>query len=78
MKNKEKDLTYEEAIEELKEIIEELEGDGLSLDESVGKFKRGIVLYNYCNTTLNDVEGEVKILLGKDTELNEELFELEV
>ncbi|CCQ96006.1 Exodeoxyribonuclease 7 small subunit [[Clostridium] ultunense Esp] len=62
-------LTYEEAIKELEQIIEDLEEKDLSLMDSLEKFKRGVNLYNYCNEILKDVEGEVKILL-KDEEGN--------
>ena len=61
MKNK--DLTYEDAILKLESILEELEEDGCTLDESIDKFKKGIELYNYCNSLLYKAEGEVKILL---------------
>lgn len=61
MKNK--NLTYEDAILKLESILEELEEDGCTLDESINKFKKGIELYNYCNNLLYKAEGEVKILL---------------
>lgn len=72
-------MTYEEAVEALEKIIEELENDNLSLKDSMEKFKRGIALYNHCNDILNKLEGEIKILI-KDDEgtLNEEDFSLEV
>ncbi len=76
---KKNDLTYEEAVKELEEILEDLEKDNLSLNESLEKFKRGIALYDHCNKILNNVEGEIKILL-KDEEgnLDEEDFNMEV
>ena len=61
MKNK--DLTYENAILKLESILEELEDDSCTLDESIDKFKKGIELYKYCNNLLHKAEGEVKILL---------------
>ena len=77
MKNN--DLTYEKALKELEEILEDLENDNLSLNESLEKFKRGIALYNHCNEILNHAEGEIKILL-KDEEgsFQEEDFDMEV
>ena len=76
---KKNDLTYEDAVIELEEILEDLEKDNFSLNESLEKFKRGIALYNYCNEILKDVEGEIKIIL-KDEEgsLDEEDFTMEV
>lgn len=73
------DLTYEEAVKELEEILEELEGETLSLNDSLDKFKKGITLYNYCNNMLNKVEEEVKVLLkDENNNLNEEDFKMEV
>lgn len=72
-------LTYEEAVRELEEIIEELESENLPLKDSMEKFKKGMALYNHCNEILNKVEGEIKVLL-KDDEgiLYEEDFFVEV
>ncbi len=73
------DLTYEEALKELEQIVEDLEKDQLSLEESLKKFKRGVELYNYCNKILTQVEGEVKILLKDDDgDLREDDFFVEV
>lgn len=68
------DLTYEEALEQLNEILEELDKDKSSLDESLDNFKKGIKLYNYCNNLLSKVEGEVTLLLKDDFE---EIVEVE-
>lgn len=62
------DLTYEEALDKLNEILEELEKNDSSLDKSIEKFKKGIKLYNYCNNLLSKAEGEVKLLLKDDFE----------
>ena len=59
-------LTYEETISELESILEDLEGDGCTLNESIDKFKKGMELYNYCNDLLSQAEGEIKILLKDD------------
>lgn len=73
------DLTYEEAVKELEEILEDLESEDLSLNESLEKFKRGVALYKACNEILNNVEGEVKILLEDgEGNLKEEDFQMEV
>ena len=76
---KKNDLTYEEAVKELEEILEDLEQDNISLNESLEKFKRGVELYNHCNEILNHVEGEIKILFkDEDGNLDEEDFNMEV
>lgn len=74
-----RNLSYEEALKELEQIIEELEEDNLSLKDSLEKFKRGVFLYNYCNEILRNVEGEIKILIvDENGDLEEKDFYLEV
>lgn len=56
------DLSYEEAMKQLEEIIEKLEKED-TLDETLKQYKRGMELYNYCCEILKKAEGEVKIIL---------------
>lgn len=73
------DMSYEEAIKELEDILEDLEREDITLEDSLKKFKRGVALYNYCNGILKDMEGEVKILLEDDEgNMTEEDFQMEV
>ena len=54
----EKDLTFEEAIQNLENIVNELETGKLTLDESVKKFEEGIALQwnvRECRKTNNSV-----------------------
>lgn len=55
--------TFEEALSELKEIIEKLEDGDLSLEESVSLFERGIKLVDLCYCRLNEVQRKVEILV---------------
>lgn len=59
-------LTYEETISELESILGDLEADKCTLNESIDKFKKGVSLYNHCNSLLSKAEGEIKILLKDD------------
>ena len=69
-------LTFEEAIQNLEKIVEELENGKLSLDESVKKFKNGIELAKYCNETLEQAEKQISILLEYENgEMVEENFD---
>lgn len=71
---KEKKVSYEEAVEELEDIVNKLERDESSLSDSVELFKKGVELYKYCNNLLSKAEGEVKILLDDS---NDSLLELD-
>ena len=74
----EKELTFEEAIENLEKIVGDLETGELSLDKSVENFKKGMELSNYCNKLLDDAEKTISILVEqKDGSIKEENFDIE-
>ena len=76
MENKE--LTFEEAIEDLEKIVTELENGDLPLDKSVENFKKGMELSNYCSKLLDDAEKTISILIEqRDGTIKEENFEVE-
>lgn len=76
MKNK--DLTFEEAIENLEKIVNGLENGELPLDKSVENFKKGMELSNYCSKLLDDAEKTISILVEqRDGTMQEENFEVE-
>lgn len=73
MKNK----SFEEAIEELEKVVDELENSNLTLDESVKRFQTGVELSTYCNKLLDDAEKKISILLEKnDGTIDEKDFAL--
>jgi exodeoxyribonuclease VII small subunit len=68
------ELNYEEALNKLEALLEQLEDEGLRLDESVEKFKDAMELYSYCRSILTKAEGEVKMILEKDGRIQETDF----
>ena len=75
---KEKNLTFEEAMDNLEEIVKKLESGELPLDESVKCFKQGMKLSNYCSKLLEDAEKSISILVEqRDGTMQEEKFEAE-
>ena len=57
---KEKDLSFEEAIEELEKVVGELETGDLPLEKSVTNFKKGMELSNYCSKLLDQRDGTIR------------------
>lgn len=51
--------TYEEAMARLDEIIDLLENNEASLDESLDLYKEGVLLAAFCDTKLKNVDQEV-------------------
>ena len=70
-----KDMTYEEALKELEEILVALERADDNLDASMEKFKKGIELYKQCSDILEKKEGEIKVLLEEDKEIEQNFLE---
>ena len=62
---KEAKKTFEENEKRLTEIVEKLEGNNASLDESMALFEEGISLVGQMNKMLDEAEQRVKILTGE-------------
>ncbi len=69
--------SFEEQMEALEEIVEELEKGELSLEDSVSKFEEGIKISKQCNKTLEEAEKKITILVNQEGEMKEEDFETE-
>ena len=62
-------MTFEQAIKRLEEIVNLLENNQTSLDESVELFQEGVQLSQYCSKKLGNVENKVsKILINGQLE----------
>lgn len=61
-----KELTYEQAIEKLEEIVKQLEDGSASLDESIKLFEEGTKLADFCNTKLNTAQQKFTELVNKN------------
>ena len=59
-------LSYEQAMAEMEEIIQKMEGDQLSLDEALAFFERGQTLAKRCADLLNQAELKVRQLTGQE------------
>lgn len=69
--------TFEEQMEELENIVNELENGKLNLDESVSKFEEGIKISKDCSKILEEAERKITILVNEDGKMKEENFETE-
>ena len=67
--------SFEEQMEKLEQIVEELEKGNLNLDDSVAKFEEGMQISKECNNLLDEAEKNITILVNKDGEVSEEEFE---
>lgn len=58
--------TFEEAMNELEEIVKKLENGELALDQSLEYFQKGIELSKYCNKRLDDAEKRISVLVENE------------
>ncbi|HED24324.1 MAG TPA: exodeoxyribonuclease VII small subunit [Firmicutes bacterium] len=61
-----KNLTYEEAVKKLEEIVEQMEDSEIPLEESLAYFQEGIALSRYCREKLAEIENRVEYLLKEE------------
>ena len=58
------EMTYEQALVELEEIVTALEGEQNQLDDAIKLFERGQALASRCGTLLEAAELKVKQVVG--------------
>jgi exodeoxyribonuclease VII small subunit len=58
-------LSYEQALSELKKIAEAIENESVSIDELADKVKRASELVEYCKEKLRNTEAELDKVIGK-------------
>ena len=70
-----KTMTFEEALSEMERIIERMESENLTLNESLADFEQGVSLMRICDAHLNKAEGTLKELTkGENGEIIERLL----
>lgn len=55
--------TFEDALNELEDIVEKLEKGNVTLEEAVSLFEKGIQLSKYCNSKIDEAEKRITVLL---------------
>jgi exodeoxyribonuclease VII small subunit len=58
------DLSFEQAMDELDQLVRKMESGELSLDESIAAYRRGAELARYCQGRLASAEQEIRQLEG--------------
>ena len=60
---------FESSLTELETLIGKMEHGGLSLDQSVHSFERGLALYESCKASLDQAQLKVELLLKGASEI---------
>lgn len=66
---------FEECLQRLEKIVQELERGDVPLEKSLTLFEEGMQLSSSCRKELEQAEGKVEVLLKKNGKLQAEPFE---
>lgn len=67
-----KKVTFEDSLENLEDIVQQLEGGELTLDESMKLFEQGMKLSTLCSKKLDEAEKKITIMIEKNNDEFEE------
>ena len=59
--------TFEQAMKQLEQIVQELESGDMPLEKAIKKFEEGIQLSKYCTGKLDESEKRISILMKDAT-----------
>ena len=64
-------FNFEQALENLEELVTAMEEGELSLEESLQAFEKGIKLTRECQSALKKAEQKVQVLINEDGDTKE-------
>ena len=68
------ELSFEQSMQELEKIVQELEKGNLNLEDSIKKFEQGIALSKQCNEFLENTEKKITMLIKTEEGIEEQNF----
>ena len=66
---------FEDCLDRLEKIVNDLEKGELPLEKALGLFEEGVQLSNSCRKELDAAEGKIEILMKQDGKLQAVPFE---
>lgn len=66
----EPELSFEEALAKLEQIVQQLEAGRIGLSEALARYEEGVKLLRYCHGTLEQAERKIELLCGVDAQGN--------
>jgi exodeoxyribonuclease VII small subunit len=72
-----KDMTFEQALDRLETIVQEMESGTMDLEKMMQHFEEGNTLAKFCSTKLNEVERKIELLVKKGGQVTTEPFDEE-
>lgn len=74
-KKKADSFDFEQALEDLEELVSAMEQGELSLEDSLQAFEKGIKLTRECQVALKNAEQKVQLLISENGDTEELKFE---
>ena len=68
---KKEEMTFEESLKRLEEIIKDLENGNVQLDDAINKFKEAMDLSKTCNEKLKNAEENINKILKENGKLED-------
>ncbi|MFW6154269.1 MAG: exodeoxyribonuclease VII small subunit [Planctomycetota bacterium] len=70
-------MTFEQALENLEQIVSSIESGEIGLEESIAKYAEGIKLIKHCRRVLDAAEKKIQLLTAEDDQTLTAAGELE-
>jgi exodeoxyribonuclease VII small subunit len=68
VKDKQDKPTFEQAVTELKQIVDKIEGGQIPLEESISQYEKGMALIQHCRTILLQAEKRIEKISAQQVE----------
>jgi exodeoxyribonuclease VII small subunit len=62
-----KKISFEEAFEQLEEIVENMEKGNMTLEDSLNNYQKGIELIKFCSKKIEDTERKITIITKNES-----------
>ncbi|MEM9158577.1 MAG: exodeoxyribonuclease VII small subunit [Verrucomicrobiota bacterium] len=66
--NSEEDMTFEEGLEKLEALVEQMESGDLPLDDLIKRYEQGSKLLKTCQARIKEAEKKIEILRNKNAD----------
>ncbi|NVN10264.1 MULTISPECIES: exodeoxyribonuclease VII small subunit [Nguyenibacter] len=58
-------LSFEDALAQLEEIVRQLEGGQLRLQDAIASYERGAALRRHCDSKLSEAEARIQAIIQR-------------
>ncbi|WP_410768264.1 exodeoxyribonuclease VII small subunit [Fontibacillus sp. BL9] len=74
MAQEQQEINFEEAMNQLEEIVSQLERGDVPLEQAIDLFQKGMQLSQLCSQKLSQVERKIEMIVEADGEIGKKPF----